>query len=236
MATRTLQQLIDGVRQVANVQNNQFVTDAELTDRINEAVKELYDLVLSVYEHYYEDAFSFTLIGGQSGNSVSLAALSFYKDNTCEWNPGTSNMRVVARLASNIERDAANGRVYEIKGTPPVLYVYSPEQSAGNYRLLYTPDAPVLATNTPGPQVDLDATLSKWYEYVQIRAAIEVHRKRQKLSEAMELAGNEGNPQPGTLAYIKRNVLTLARNRQEQPQQVPLGRRRSSFWNWDDSN
>lgn len=234
MATKTLTQLIAGTRQLANVQNNNFVTDTELTDRINEAIGELYDLVLSVYEHYYVSYFSFSLVGGQSGNSVSLAALTggFYKDETLEWNPGTSNMRVVARLASNIERDAAPGRTYQILGSPASLFVYPPEQSAGNYRLLYTPDTPVLVAGTDS----LDATLNKWFNFIQIRVAIDIHNKRQKTSEALTLAGNEQDPQPGTLVYVRRSVLTLARNRQEQPQQVPMGRKRSSFWDWDDGN
>ncbi len=320
IATRTLTQLIAGVRQLANVQNSTFVLDAELTDRINEAVKELYDLIVSTYENYYVVATeNFVLAGGQTGNSQALADIvtSFYKDNTLEWNPGSSNMRVVRRLPSDLERDSASGRTYDILGTPPVLYVYPPEESAGTYRLKYTPDAPFLAdaaitldltsglnavdgtTNTwtfanasftaadvgktltitgatnpldngdfvissivsgtdvitagyalgsesfaitvtasyvlAGSSVALDATMNKWYEYVQIRAAIEVHRKRAKIAEAMELAGSENDPRPGTLAYVRKNVLSLARNRQAQPQQVPLGRRRASFWDWDDT-
>lgn len=318
MATRTTAQLVKGVRQLANVQNSTFVLDREILDRINEALKELYDLILSVYEHYYESAYNFTLTGGQSGYTQSLAALSFYKDNTLELNPGTSNMRVLNRLPSNMERDSAIGPRYEIKGTPPVLSVFPPELSAGSYCLRYTPDAPVLgqpvvvidltsginavdgttktwtfanaafdedndtgktltiagATNpinngnfvitevvsetevkttsatlasealgvgvtasyVEADTIDaLDTTLNKWYMYVQIRAAIDVHRKRDKLSEAMELAGSEADPRPGTLAYERRNVLTMSKNRQEQPRQVPLGRRRSSFWD-DGSN
>lgn len=234
MATVTLDDLIANVREIANVQNSRFVKDDELTKRINEAISELYDLILSVYEDYFVTyTANFTIVGGQGNNSVALASVctSFYKDNSLEWNPGTSNMRLVRRLPSDLERDARSVRSYEIVGTPAILYVYPPEQSAGTYRLKYTPDAPTLVNGTDA----LDSTLAKWYEYVQIRAAIAVHRKRQKLEDAALLAGDEGNPQPGTLAHVRRNVLSLAKNRQSQPQQVPLGRRRSSFWDWDDN-
>ncbi len=236
MATRTLAQLITGTRQLANVETSTFVTDPELTDRVNEAVGELYDLVVSVYEHYFESAFSFSLAGGQAGNSQSLSALTggFYKDNTLEKNPATSNMRIVGRLGAHANRDSSSGISYEIIGTPAILYVYPPEMSKGDYRLLFTPDCPVLAGPAPGPQVDLDASLSKWYQYVQIRAAIGVHRKRQKTAEAAELAGDEANPQPGTLAHERRRILTMAHNRQEGPMQVPIGRRRSNFFDYDD--
>lgn len=141
-------------------------------------------------------------------------------------------MRVVTRLPSDLERDTSSGRKYEIVGTPPILYVYPPEQSAGTYRLKYTPDAPVLVLDAD----TIDATMGKWYEYIQMRAAIAVHLKRDKAEQAATLAGNENDPAPGTLAYIKRNILSLAKNRMAQPQQVPMGRKRTSFWNWDDTN
>lgn len=45
MATLTLQNLIDAVRQRADMQNSQFVTDSELTSYINQSYQELYDLI-----------------------------------------------------------------------------------------------------------------------------------------------------------------------------------------------
>lgn len=234
MANRTLTQLIAGVRQLANVENNNFVTDTELTDVVNEAIIELYDLVISVYEHYYVRSFTFTLTGGFSGNSQSLAAITggFYKDNTLEKNPGTTNMRLVKRLGAFTERD--NGRLtYEIIDTPATLFVYPPEQSGATYRLLYTPEAPSLAAGSDA----LDATLNRFYQYIKIRGAIYVHRKRQKLEDAALLTGDESNPQPGTLAFEKRRVLTMAHNKQESPQQVPMPRRGgNSIFDTDDSN
>jgi hypothetical protein len=221
---------------VANVLNNNFISDTELIERINEGVAELYELVVSVYEHYYEQSFSFTLAGGQGANTASLTSLTggFFKDSTLEINPGTSNMRIVDRLGAHMSRDSQPSLTYEILSTPPTLYVYPPELSKGNYRLLYVPDAPVLALAAPGPQVDLDSTLTKWYKFIVFYGAIDVHRKRGKTDEALALAGDPNNPQPGTLAYERQRVLTMARNRQEAPQQVPTKRRRSNFWTTDD--
>jgi hypothetical protein len=220
------------------VVNSAFVDDAaELTPWINNTVAEEYDLVVSTFEHYYVNFFSFTLTGGQSGNSQSLSALTggFYKDNTLEKDPGTSSVRVIKRLPAFTERAFAQGITYDIIGTPASLYVYAPEVSAGNYRLCYTPDPPVLATSSPGPQVDLDATLTRWYQYVVKRAALDVFRKRQKLDELSVLAGDINNPMPGTLAYERQRILSMAHNKLESPQQVPLPGRRNTFWNWDDN-
>lgn len=233
MATRTLNQLTADVRDLANVDSNLFITDAQIQKWIQEGVGEEYDLVVSTGEHYYNQRFNFTLVGGQSGNSQSLSALTggFYKDNTLELNPGTSNMRLVRGLGAMLERDFAPGITYEVLGTPPTLFVYPPELSKGDYCLLYTPDAPVLTTTSPAG--DLDATLTRWYQYPVIYAAIQVHRRRGKLDEAQLLAGVEGQPQPGTLAYMKQRILTMAHNKKESAQQVPMARPawRSSFWN-----
>lgn len=238
MATRTLTQLITDVRTLANVLGSNFVSDTNITDWINNAVGELYDLVISTFEHYYVKQFNFTLAGGFSGNSQSLAALTggFYKDNTLEFNPGTSTRRIVRRLGAFNERDNAVALSYDILDTPNTLYVYPPESSNGNYQLLYTPDAPILATNSPGPQVDLDATLGRWYQYVVKRATIDLYRKRGKTDEAAMLAGSDDNPQPGTLAHERKRVLTMAHNKVEGPQQVPMPQPRgTSFWKFDDT-
>lgn len=238
MASRTLTQLLAGARQRANVTNNNFVVDSgELIDRVNEGISKEYDLVLSVYEDYFKKPSNvFTLTGGQLGNSVNVLSISgvtsFFKDNTLEKDPGTSNMREVPRLPSNFERDSGAGPRYEILGTPPVLYVYPPELSAGNYRLWYTPDAPVLVN----PGDTLDSTLVKWYDFVEIWTAIYIHQKRDKSEQAASLAGDPNNPLPNTLAYVRADILSLAKNRMAQPQQVPMGRKKSSFWAWDDNS
>lgn len=222
-------QLRAGARALANVENSLFITDTWLDEQINQGVSELYDLVVSVGETYYASSFTFSLTGGQTGNAQSLSALTggFYKDGTLEKNPATSNMRVVRRLGARMERGQASGIVYDIIGTPPQLIVYPPELSSGAYKLWFVPDAPVVTTG--GGAVDLDATLTRWYQYVEIYAAIQVNTRRGKIQEVLVLAGSEDAPQPGTLAHHKRRVLTMARNKMEQPQQVPMAPS-SSFW------
>jgi len=51
--TLTLQQIIDQTRQRADFVNSQFVTDAELTNYINQSYFELYDLLVSKYDNDY---------------------------------------------------------------------------------------------------------------------------------------------------------------------------------------
>lgn len=194
------------------MENSTFVTDLELTDRVNEAVSELYDLIVSTYEHYYVSTVDFTLTGGPTGNSRSLAALTggFYKDNTLERDPGKSNVARVPRLGSFIERHRAT-LSYFISGSN--LIVYPPELAAGNYRLYYTPDPPVLANLD-----ELDATMGRFYDYVQIRVAITILDKREM----------DSGPLRVRLADMRARVLAMAPQRTEEPSQVPLADRRWS--------
>ena len=234
MATRTQAQLIAGARLRANVPNSKFVDDTtELPQEVQASVNRLYDLVTGVYKHYYMKTFTFSLTGGFGGNTQSLSGLTggFYKDNTLIFNPNTPNFRVVPLLAAHSERDRAKF-CYEIVDTPATLVVYPPTEAKGPFALDYTPDPPIVDAVTP-----LDATLTRWYPYVEISVAIYIHMRRGKTVDAQMLQGDPNNPQVGTIAYEEMRVKTMANNKTELPEQVPMQRRRtSSFWRWDDDN
>lgn len=63
--TMTLTQLIDAVRQRADMVNSQFCTDTELTSYINQSYFELYDLIVSRYgdNYYVQTPYIFTTDG-----------------------------------------------------------------------------------------------------------------------------------------------------------------------------
>ena len=71
----TLSSLRTSVRQRADMEFSQFVTDTELDSYINNSYKELYDLVTSRFEDYYSSQLLFTV---SSGSTQSLPT-DFYK-------------------------------------------------------------------------------------------------------------------------------------------------------------
>jgi hypothetical protein len=147
----TLAQHITNVRQFSNTENNTgFVTDTEITRRLNEAGSELYDLIVAAFEHYYVSTNSFTLTGGVNGNSVALPS-DFYKDVGLDRNPGTTSAETIHKIGSFLERNRPAGRVYLLRGN--TLAVMPADNSAGSYMLYYTPKAPVLAPVTVIPRL-----------------------------------------------------------------------------------
>jgi len=71
----TLSSLRTSVRQRADMENSQFVTDTELDSYINNSYKELYDIVVSRFEDYYSTQLLFTV---STGNTQALPT-DFYK-------------------------------------------------------------------------------------------------------------------------------------------------------------
>lgn len=220
MPTTTLAAILAAARQESGTVNSNFVEDAgELDNVAVDAKNELYDLLVATGETYYENTFDFTLAGGVGGYRQALAAVTggFYKENKLTKNPATTNERMVNRLTSQSDRFAQAGPCFDIVGTPQFLEVYPPDNASGNYRLYFTPDAPTLDTGTP-----LDATMSKWKRFIILSVACFIHRKRGKAQDAALLAGDEANPQPGTLAHIRKHLQLMARNKLHAPQKVPL--------------
>jgi hypothetical protein len=139
----TVAQHVTNTRRLSNSENNAgFVSDNEITRRLNEGTSELYDLIVVAFEHYFVSSLLFTLAGGQAGYTQALPA-DFYKDVGLDRNPGTTAAVRVPKLPSFMERNRASGPVYAITGNN--LEVRPPDNSAGPYQLFYTPKAPVLA-------------------------------------------------------------------------------------------
>lgn len=77
-STKTLAQLRTEARYKANMENSQFVTDAELNTYINASAYELYDLLVTTYgeEYYTATAYTFTTDGT---NQLFDLPSAFYK-------------------------------------------------------------------------------------------------------------------------------------------------------------
>jgi hypothetical protein len=75
-STVTLTNLIEQVRQRADMENTTFVTDAEITTYINSGCQDLYDILLKKYEDYY--TISGSVVTDGIADTFALPA-GFYK-------------------------------------------------------------------------------------------------------------------------------------------------------------
>jgi hypothetical protein len=141
--TSTAFQLRTAVRQLSNTVNNQVVTDQEIDARVNEAISELYDLVLGVYENYFLTVFAFTLTGNAVGVGADRVALpgDWYKDIGLDDVRDPLNPITIHAGTTFLERNRG-GLHYWFDNQQLVL---RPAQRAqGTYQHLYTPLAPAL--------------------------------------------------------------------------------------------
>jgi len=133
MQNITPAQLISNIRLLSFTRNDLAVTDADIVQRLDEAVSSLYDLIVAAYEHYAIKSFDFTLTS--TTQAVTLPD-DFYKDNSVDYNPDTQGRMTVHRYEW-LDRNDVGRRQYSILDDQ--LIVNPPQLSSGNYRLYYTP-------------------------------------------------------------------------------------------------
>jgi len=152
---RDLTTLIAKVRQRADMESTQFCTDSEITGYIQDAWRELYDLLVEAVEDYSFTTTSFTI---SSGNTYSLPG-SFYKlrgldDLSDPNNPVTVRKFLLGERNDYSARDRLAGRFlysdvfYRIEGGN--LVILPSDKAARPYQLMYvpTPTIPVLGADT----------------------------------------------------------------------------------------
>lgn len=177
----TLAELRSAVRQRADMEDSEFVTDAELNSYINNSYTELYDLLVKVNEDYYTISESFTLSGG---NNIFELPTDFYKIRGLDYALDSSSNEYIALRPFNFnERNARNRSVssiyygqddlrYRIVGSD--LHVVPADRSNGSYQLWYVPRPSELTTDASTAD-----GVSGWLEYVIVDAAIKCMQKEE---------------------------------------------------------
>lgn len=148
-----LASLLTDIRNLSGLKSNQFYTDVDLAVMASDQWKDLYDRFVEANQHYRIKTFSFTLTGGQGGNTVTLPA-DFQLGNGLELNPTFPRPWSVNYLSSWLNRNnlgatvlnnsfvCPDGRQYCFNDNQ--LIVYPADISAGDYKLYYTPMADTL--------------------------------------------------------------------------------------------
>jgi len=218
MAT-TLTQFRTRVRERANMEGSQFVTDVELTGYINSSASELYDLLVSRFADYY---LSDTAVTVTTGSSIPLP-VNFYKlrgldldlgggdyqtlrqFNFSERNKATDDLRLLRRGVSQLR--------YRVQGN--TISLTPADQATNSYRVWFVPLMPLLVADA-----DSFDGVNGWEEYVAVDAAIKCLQKEEssttdlerqkgalvKRIEAMAADRDAGEPQrlTGPSAYLDR--------------------------------
>jgi hypothetical protein len=153
--TVLLQSLIDATRTVSGLKNNQSWLDSDIAIAISDAGSEFYDKFTATNQHYNITPFDFTLAGGVGGNSVPLPD-NFQQGHGLELNPTSARPITVPYLSNWLDRNnltvtvtgpQSAGREYAFSDGN--LVVFPPSNSAGNYRLYFTPMwAPLALTSS----------------------------------------------------------------------------------------
>ena len=228
--TTTLQNLIDRVRQRADMEGSTFVTDAEVIGYINVAMAEIHDILVDRYEDYYVSSQQFTLPTDNPGTLPN----TFYKALGVDFNTGGTTYRL--RRFSFQERNVYNspalvaGRVtntlYAIQGAE-IKFIPSPTVS-GTATLFFVPEAQQFATSGSG---FMDATVVTkapavafgYEEYVVVDAAIKCLQKeesdvqmlmvqKQQLKERIEnAASNRDQGEPTAITDSRAGTFSLRR-------------------------
>jgi len=150
MAFRTLAQLRAEAQQRSNQENKTLVATADWLTYINEAIAELYDLIITANPHYYVSQIPFTLASVNTFD-LTTATGSFYKLRGLDYLPSGAAYPVTVNPLNFQERNRFWNQNFQ-----------------GNYNLWYTPPAPALVLDTD----TLDMTLNNWWEFIAITAAI----------------------------------------------------------------
>jgi len=174
---------------------------AEWLELVNLAYLDLWDVVTQYGQDHFLTIAPFTLAGGAGAGSQFTVPADLNEVRKVEFRSGDETQYCDVPPFSLAER-GESGRSYRLMGS--TLYVLPELSSAGTYRIWYTPGATTLTTS---PDVEMDARVSRWWEYVGLGAA-----KRAMAKEESDTRGLDAE-----IEAIAKRIAKMAPKRQGQP-------------------
>lgn len=215
--TITLATLRTDVRQRADMENSQFVTDAEVNGFISSSYGKFYDLLVTKFADYYvDDPIEFTLSAGE--DSYTLTS-TFYKILGLDLKVGNNEYRPLRiftfedrnhRSASDVLRGIHPQVRYRILGNK--IRFTPADRAQGTYRLWQVPRAATLSDDA-----DTIDGINGWEEFIVLDAAIkclskeesdtsELTRQRNEIQKRIEdAAASRDIGQPERITDVSRN-------------------------------
>lgn len=195
--------LVTQIRQRADVQNTQFVTDTELIAWINNSNTALYDAIVSKYNDYFVSSDTFQLVPGT--DAYALPATT-YKVLGVEQSIDSGPDRWLTMLPYNFnERNRRYNTAFNMSLYPTYKYhiqgnnvVFKPAPTGtATIRIWFVPAPPVIASGS-----DSINGFSGWEEYIINDCAAKVKAK-QELDPNFYLAQKQ---------EMLQRILTMAQN------------------------
>lgn len=206
----TLLQIKTQARQRANMEQSQFVTDAELVTYINSSIAELHDLLVATYgPDYYIESHSFATVSDTQDYALPA---DFYKLKGVDIL--ISGDDYFSLRPFNFNERNRNQEVSDILGAPSLRYRlvgsnirFSPTPSAAHtVKLWYVPTATALAVDG-----DTYADVNGYVEYVITDVAIKMLQKEE--SDVSVLSAQKMD--------LRKRIENMAQNRDaEQPESI----------------
>lgn len=187
MAT-TLTDIITLVRQRSNMENNNFVTDQELTTYINNSLAELDGVMATEYEEYRLSSFQAVLPNDGVSNVISIPS-SFYKLRGVDYqNQGqgptlwytlfsyqfperNNNNNSISNIISPYGKYALSYRLADVG-----IIIQPQAQAGGVYQVWFTPKFINLCNPTDTLTIQMDT--NAWVEYAVVDCCIKIYNKQ----------------------------------------------------------
>lgn len=200
----TLAELKQQSRQRSDMENSEFVSDAELTQYINSSLAELHDLLIAAYnEDYVMEEYIFS---ATDAIEYVLPA-NFYKLRGVDLRTGPDGQwSTVKRFNFNRRNEQQNAFTWNLLGLPYMEYRLVGNKVRFNrtpdlnmqFRLFYYPKATKLVLDT-----DVYDDVNQFSEYVVVDAAIKMMQKEES-DVSVLLAQKEA---------LRQRIIAMAANR-----------------------
>ncbi len=213
----TLTQLRTWIRQRADLENNAFVSDAELTDLINHALGEFQDILLSINGDMRAEKEAIFATG--SGQRTYSLPADFLSVTGVFWNPDSGQLEAIPQYMGSESQDDWLATGWSLFGGPKyrlqagsIRFVPIPSATY-QITLKYVPNGTVLAL--PGDTVD---SVNYWDDWV-VWHCVAVCNNKQETDPSFALQERE---------RTKKRILHAAERSMDGPQRIQLTRGRSA--------
>ena len=213
MASITESSLVTRVRQRADMESNNFVSDVEVQTYINGSIAELHDLLIQVYgQDYYVSSNTFTTTAGTDTYALSTSAgADFYKLRGMDAKLNGSDFFTLSPFNFNERNIRQEGSLSNVLGVANLRYrlvgsniIFTPTPDANTeIRVWFVPTAQQFSSSTPATSTTTYDDFNGYAEYVVIDAAIKCLQKEE--SDVSVLLGQK--------AAMKRRIEEAANNR-----------------------